>query len=115
MPLLLLLIAAADPAALIDTARTLTTADHRCTVAADTTDISVCGMRNADRFRVPFVGYEPGDPRAEGAMAERQRLMNRTDNCQERRAIAVGCGFAGVHVTTGGNGTHIAGARKLAP
>ncbi|MFS0773537.1 hypothetical protein [Sphingomonas sp. 1P08PE] len=115
MPLLMLLLAAADPLTLIDTARRLTAADHRCVASADTTDVTVCGLRNADRFRVPFVGYEPGDPRAEGVPAERERLLARTNNCQERRAIAAGCGFAGVRMTTSSRGTTIMGARKLAP
>ncbi len=111
----LLLIAAAEPVTLIEKARTMTAADRRCTVSADATDVTVCGMRNADRFRVPFTGYEPGDPRAESVAGERARLMNRTDNCQERRAIATGCGFVGVTMTSGGRGTTVAGARKLAP
>ncbi len=112
---LLILVQAADPAALLQTAQRITAAEPGCRRDADTTDITVCGLRNADRFRVPFVGYEPGDPRAEGVPAERQRLLARTNNCQERRAIAAGCGFAGVHLTTGGRGTSLTGARKLAP
>lgn len=112
---LMLLIAAADPAALVAAARSFTAAEHRCTADADSTDITVCGLRNADRFRVPFVGYEPGDPRAEGVGAERQRLLARTDACQEKRAIMVGCGSFGLHMTSNGRGTSVTGNRKPAP
>lgn len=104
-----------DVDGLVRAARERMTAEHRCVAATDATDITVCGMRRADRFRVPFVGYEPGDPRAEGVAAERQRLLARTDNCQERRAIMVGCGFAGVTMTTNGRSTSVTGRRKLAP
>lgn len=117
LPLILTLQAAAAATGtdLIAAAHLLTAAEPGCHRDADATDITVCGMRNADRFRVPFVGYEPGDPRAEGVPAERQRLLARTDNCQERKAILAGCGFAGVHVTSSGRGTSVTGARKLAP
>jgi hypothetical protein len=117
MPLssLLWLAAAVDPATLLATARERMSAEHRCTFSADATDITVCGMRNADRFRVPFVGYEPGDPRAETVAGERERLLARTDNCQERRAIQAGCGFVGARMTTSSRGTSLSGARKLAP
>ncbi len=112
---LVVLLLAAEPSTLVDTARRVTAAEPGCRRDINATDITVCGMRNADRFRVPFVGYEPGDPRGEGVPAERQRLLARTDNCQERRAILVGCGFVGVHMTTSARGTSVTGARKLAP
>lgn len=113
LPLMLALIDDVD--ALVRSARTLTAAEQRCVAAADTTDITICGRRRADRFRVPFVVYEPGDPRHEGVAAERHRLLAKTDNCQERRAIMVGCGFVGVTMTSGGGKTALGGARKLAP
>ncbi|MBJ6120334.1 hypothetical protein [Sphingomonas mollis] len=113
--LLLMLMLADDMGALMQSARDRTAAEHRCVATADTTDITVCGLRHADRYRVPFVVHDPGDPRHEGVSAERNRLLARTDNCQEKRAIQVGCGFAGVHMTTGGNGTSVGGMRKLAP
>ncbi|MCA1523485.1 hypothetical protein I6F14_36740 [Bradyrhizobium sp. IC3069] len=100
------------------TARRKTAAEAGCTFDPDATDITVCGLRNADRFRVPFVGYEPGDPRAESVSGERDRLLARTNNCEERRAIAVGCGMFGAHMTTSARGTSVAGVaqqRELAP
>ncbi|GGB36908.1 hypothetical protein GCM10011380_27870 [Sphingomonas metalli] len=114
LPLLMLMLAT-EPEAMVDTARRLTAADPGCRKSADSTDITVCGLRNADRFRVPFVGYDPGDPRAESVSGERNRLLAKTDNCQERRAILVGCGFVGAHMTTSARGTSVTGARKLAP
>jgi hypothetical protein len=113
LPMLLVLID--DVEAILRSARDRTAAEHRCVVSADTTDITVCGLRQADRFRVPFIGYEPGDPRAGGVSAERHRLLAKTDNCQERRAIMVGCGSFGVSMTTNGRGTSVTGQRKLAP
>ncbi|MDP1028293.1 hypothetical protein Q5H91_13795 [Sphingomonas sp. KR1UV-12] len=113
--LALLILTAVDPAALLATAREKTAAERACVYDADATDITVCGLRNADRFRVPFVGYEPGDPRGEGVAAERLRLLGRTDACQEKRAIMVGCGSFGLHMTTNGSGTNVMGNRKLAP
>ncbi len=104
-----------DVRGLVQTARERMAAEHRCVASADATDITVCGMRRADRFRVPFVGYEPGDPRAESVSAERHRLLAKTDNCQERRAIMVGCEFVGVTMTSNGRGTSVTGQRKLAP
>lgn len=110
--------AAIDVEALVATARHMTAAEKPCSFDPDSTDITVCGLRNADRFRVPFVGYEPGDPLGEGVSAERERLLARTNNCQERRAIAVGCGLFGAHMTTNGRGTSVTGAsqvREMAP
>jgi hypothetical protein len=104
-----------DVQGMVQAARERMTAEHRCIATADSTDITVCGMRRADRFRVPFVGYEPGDPRAETVSGERNRLLAKTDNCQERRAIMVGCGFVGVTMTSNGRGTSVTGQRKLAP
>lgn len=111
LPLLMLL---ANVETMIAKARTLTMPERGCKAGGDT-DITVCGRHAADRFRVPFTGYEPGDPRAQTVAGERQRLLNRTSACQDQRAILINCGFVGAHFTTGGrSGTHLSG-RKLAP
>lgn len=111
LPLLMML---ADVDALLATVRTLTVPERGCRAAAQA-DVTVCGRRAADRFRVPFVGYEAGDPRGETVAHERERLLARTNPCQEHRAIMVDCGFVGAHFTTGGrDGPRLSG-RRMAP
>lgn len=101
--LVLLIAQAASPEAdALARYRELTAAEPRCERAADSTDVTVCGLRDADRFRVPFVFPEPGDPLHEAAMDERKRYLARTDNCQEKNLFLVGCGAFGLSVTTGG-------------
>lgn len=109
---LLLLVQAADP---IHTARTKLSAEQRCAVDPDSTDVTVCGMRRADRFRVPFVTHDPGDPRHEPVMAERTRLLARTTPIQEKSLFLVGGGMAGVSMTLGPGGVRTEGLRTPAP
>jgi len=82
--------------------RALTSAEPRCERRADETDVTVCGLRAADRFRVPFVFPEPGDPLHEAVPAERQRYLARTTKCQDMSLFQVSCGSWGLSVTTGG-------------
>ena len=112
--LLPLLIAIDDVAEMTARARTLTSAEQRCLPSADVTDITVCGLRHADRFRVPFIVHDAGDPRHEGVEAERVRLLHRTSPIDEMTPFLVGGGMAGVSVTinTGTGGTKV---RKPAP
>lgn len=91
---------AGEPA--LDRYRALTTAEPRCIVDPQSTDITVCGLRRADRYRVPFVIHEAGDPLWEPAMAERERYLARSDNCREKSTFLVGCGSWGLSVTAGG-------------
>lgn len=109
---LMLLVQSGD---LVDAARARLTAERRCVVDPDSTDITVCGMRHADRFRVPFITHDPGDPRHEAVMAERTRLLAKTTPIQEKSPFLVGGGHAGVTMTTGAGGTRLEGARSLAP
>ncbi len=101
---LILALQAAVPSAeaAVDRYRELTTADPRCVRDPRSTDITVCGLRNADRFRAPFTVHEAGDPMWEPVANERQRFLARTDNCQEKNLFLVGCGAFGLSVTTGG-------------
>ena len=100
--LVLLLAAASADADPLERYRRLTAAEPACERTANATDVTVCGMRDADRFRVPFVFPEPGDPLHEAVMDERKRYLARTDNCQEKTLFLVGCGAFGLSVTTGG-------------
>jgi len=77
-------------------------------------DVVVCGRRAADRYRVPFIEYDAGDPRHEGVPAERERLLARTNNCEEHSTFLVGCGMAGVTVSSL-HGVMLEGERPLAP
>lgn len=86
----------------MDVYRVLTAAEPRCVAHADTTDVTVCGLRRADRFRVPFLVPEKGDPRHEAVAAERHRYLARTDNCQDKSLFLVGCGSFGLSATVGG-------------
>ena len=115
MPLSLFLLAMIDdPSALIARATVLTAAEQGCVRDPDTTDITVCGLRNADRFRVPLVVHDPGDPRYEAVSAERHRLMHRTTPVEDMGPFQVGGGMAGVSVTVDA-ATGAATERKPAP
>jgi hypothetical protein len=79
-----------------------TRAEQACPVVRNATDVTVCGLRTADRFRVPFLAPDPGNPLHEPVAKERQRYLARTDNCKEKSTFLVGCGSFGLSVTTGG-------------
>ncbi|MBN8808164.1 MAG: hypothetical protein J0I47_08000 [Sphingomonas sp.] len=106
--------AAAD----VDTAmahyRALTRATIECPHGhAD--DVVVCQRRDADRWRVPLVELDLSDPRNEPVMSERERLLARTNNCREKSTFLVGCGKAGIGVSTA-SGVKLLGERRpLAP
>ena len=107
-----------DPAPhedLLARARTLMAAEQRCVIDPASTDITVCGLRHADRFRVPFVVHDPGDPRHESLAAERIRLLNARTPVQDMGPFQVGGGMAGVSVGVGAAGVTAGGLRKPAP
>ena len=122
---LLLLLAPADPAlpaAVRPDAATMmarareVVAGERCRYDSASTDITVCGLRLADLYRVPFVEHDAGDPHHEGVSAERRRLLARTTPIQELSPFLVGGGHVGVSTTVGSDGSVRAGGlRKLAP
>jgi hypothetical protein len=116
LPLLFLLLAqgaAPAPADLIRTARELTAAEQRCPAVRDASDITVCGMRRADRFRVPFIVHDPGDPRYRSVAEEREALLHRTTPLEDKSPFLVGGGMVGVSITVGGSGG--VAVRKPAP
>jgi len=115
-PMLVLLAAAASSdAALLAAYRAKTRAEVRCDATASSSEILVCGRRNADRYRVPFVTITPGDPAHEGVPQERYRLQARTTPCQDRGPFLVGCGSVGIGLKAGGGKTRVGGLRQLAP
>lgn len=110
----LLLLSGVDDA--MDSYRQKTAADSRCVVDANATDVTVCGMRRADRFRVPFVAPAPGDPAIQDVPAERERMLYRRSPVQELSPFLVGGGLAGAHFSTrSGFGAGQTAARKPAP
>ena len=102
-----------DAASLVAASRALI-AGERCKPDPNTTDITVCGRRRADRFRVPFVVSDPGDPKHEAVAVERDRLLHRTNPVQDLSPFLVGGGMAGVTVSSTSGVGGIA-ERQLAP
>lgn len=77
----------------------LTSVEPRCR-AARGDEIVVCGRRDADRYRVPLIEHDAGDPRTETLMGQRERIQHKTAPCQQRGPYLVGCGMVGVTVST---------------
>lgn len=119
MMLLLGLLATPVAAQSLDAETALSTYSERmatrpnCKRAHAANEITVCGRRDADKYRVPLIIYDVGDPRAEGLWGERARLQHQTTPCQDNGPFLVGCGSVGVSVSTklDGLGTKF---RKLA-
>ncbi|GAA0677114.1 hypothetical protein FHT00_002536 [Sphingomonas insulae] len=110
---LLVLAASDDVATLLKTSGAMI-AGERCTINPNATDITVCGRRQADRFRVPFIVHDAGDPRHEAVAVERDRLLHRTNPVSDLSPFLVGGGMAGVTVSSRTGVGGIAD-RKLAP
>lgn len=107
--------AASDASRIMAETRALTRATVDCDAKRTGNDILVCAARDADRWRVPFLTPEAGDPAIEDVHAERERLIARPNNCAEMRLMAYGCGMAGVSATTRGQGVELETPRPLAP
>ncbi len=115
MPLVLAQVAAPD---LITVARARTAAEARC-AETDTTDVTVCGRRNADRFRVPLI-ERTALPSRDADPGGRVAMLHRTSPVQDMGPFLVESGFAGLSVGTSfGPGspakTKVSGARPFAP
>jgi hypothetical protein len=70
----------------------------RCTSPAGD-QIVVCGRRAADKWRVPFIGYAPGDPSGDTVSTERNRLVKAPKLPCGQGAIIANCG-SGVGIST---------------
>ena len=110
----LVVMAAGQSAVWIAHERELTRAGPQCTAPTDSSEVTVCGRRTADRYRVPLIEVTAGDPAHQGVPAERERLLARTTACQEHNAFQIGCGMAGVSVSTA-RGVTLGAERPLAP
>jgi hypothetical protein len=114
MLLLLLLAAQSDAATLVDTARRLTSVERRCVRDPASTDITVCGLRQADRFRVPLATHTTD--RRDNVTEQRAALTHARTPMEDMGPFLVGGGSAGVRATVGGSGgTKVAGMRTPAP
>lgn len=91
----------ATPVDALETYQKLTSVEPRCIRPADDREILVCGARRADRWRVPFIGYDAGDPRAESVEGERKRVSAAPKVPCGQGAIIADCGGGvGVKYTT---------------
>ena len=81
----------------------MTRVEPRCSAPKAGNEIIVCGRRRADRWRVPFVGYEAGDPRNEGVSDERNRLASEPrPPCGTTAFFSTSaCGMVGVTASIG--------------
>lgn len=97
--------------------RAQTSAEVGCAQAEDASDITVCGARAADRYRLQFIEYDKGDPRAETLEQQRARLLHSPTPCEQRGPFLVGCGAIGVTATIkfGAGGTSAPRVRGFAP
>ena len=77
-------------------------------------DILVCDRRAKDRFRLPLIDIDLDNPKNETVPAERERLLARTNNCEEMSSFLVGCGKVGITVSTR-SGVRGLGERPIAP
>ena len=79
----------------------------RCATPRSSTDIVVCGKRRADRWRVPYLLKDQGDPSIQNVPGERAALIKKSTPCQDRGPFLVGCGpGVGISTTIGfGSGT----------
>jgi hypothetical protein len=112
--LFLLLALQTDAASLIDTARRLTSAENRCVYDMNTTDITVCGLRQADRFRVPLATQTRD--RRDNVTEQRAALVHARTPMEDMGPFPVGGGAAGVRATVGGaGGAKVDGMRTPAP
>ena len=101
----------AAPSNSIEIYRRLTSVEPWCSRPSDNRDIRVCGARRADRWRVPYIGYDAGDPRGEGVEGERKRLASEPPRKCRNEAFLRNCGMAGVSVSKRLSG----GVLKLRP
>lgn len=71
--------------------------------------IVVCGRRAADKWRVPFLGLSPGDPRGESVSGERNRLASEPRPTCGVTAFfyTADCGMVGITVGTSFGGSSV--------
>jgi hypothetical protein len=104
---------AAEPPA-IEKYQAMTRVEPRCSAPKVSNEIVVCGRRRADRWRVPYLLKEAGDPSIQNVSAERNGLIPTTTPCQDRSIFLVGCGKVGLTASAGIGGGQGVKLRPLA-
>ena len=84
--------ASAQERAAMGNYQAMTRVEPRCSAPRAGNEIVVCGRRRADRWRVPFILKEAGDPTIQNVSAERNGLIATTTPCQDNSVFLVGCG-----------------------
>lgn len=92
----------------------MTRVEPRCSAPRAGNEIIVCGRRRADRWRVPFILKEPGDPSIQNVSAERNGLIATTTPCQDNSVFLIGCGKVGIGISTAIGGDAAVKLRPLA-
>jgi hypothetical protein len=94
----------------------LTQVEPRCSAPRAGNEIIVCGRRRADRWRVPFLLKEAGDPGIQNVSAERNRLASEPrPPCGTTAFLASSCsGMVGLGVSTAIGGGSAVKLRPLA-
>lgn len=111
MPLLMvtLLMVQADDGAM-RAYRARTTAEPRCAQPVGN-EVTVCGRREADRYRITFVTPQARD----SVPTERAQLLEpKVAGCGRVGQFFADCGFIGVSMTAGRAGVRVK-TRELAP
>jgi hypothetical protein len=106
--------AAPNVGRVVATYETMTRVEPRCASPTGDREIVVCGRRHADRWRVPYLLKDAGDPSIQNVSAERNGLIPTTTPCKDHSIFLIGCGKGvGISATVGiGVG---AGGVKLRP
>lgn len=103
--------ASAQERATMGNYQAMTRVEPRCSAPRAGNEIVVCGRRRADRWRVPYILKEAGDPTIQNVSAERNGLIATTTPCQDNSVFLVGCGKGvGISVSTaigGGSGVKL--------
>ncbi|RXD05276.1 hypothetical protein EQZ23_09265 [Sphingomonas sp. UV9] len=94
---MLLSILVEDP--LMTTAKSRMAAEQRCQPSANETDITICGMRKADRYRVPFETRTVD--RRDMVAEQRATLVHARTPMEDMGPFLIGGGSAGVRATVG--------------
>jgi len=111
LPLLLLVQDAPAVTAAVAEYRAKTAGDVPCHITEDDDEIVVCALRDADRYRVPFV------PPSRQELPDQRvaRLVGgRTEPDCGEGAFMAHCGYVGASVSVGGRGVKWV-RRELAP
>ncbi|MCC2977458.1 hypothetical protein LK533_12325 [Sphingomonas sp. PL-96] len=118
MPFELLLVVMAQQAnvdAALARYREATRAEYRCEPTADTNEVVVCALRDADHYRVPILEPTPGDPKIVDAIAERERLVKVIPITCGLSTSFEGCGMFGATATVSSRGVGVSRPRPIAP